>query len=139
MRSLAAENEGNGEIQTAYAYGLHNLSNNQELLERKVTVGELRSLAAENEGNGDIQKAYAWGLYNLSNNQELLERKATVEEMRSLAAENEGNEDVQTAYVWGLYNLIITQVVQTIRIDFLYVFISFILCLSASIASFSAV
>ncbi|MBD5512809.1 MAG: hypothetical protein HDR08_16420, partial [Lachnospiraceae bacterium] len=55
LEQLASENAGNGEIRTAYANGLFNLSSKQELPEVKETIGKLEQLASENVGNVDIQ------------------------------------------------------------------------------------
>ena len=85
-------------IQTAYAYGLSKLSDDQELPEILETIKKLECLSREYVDNTDIQKAYAIGLWNLSLDQKIPEIKETARKLKHLARENTSNIVIQEIY-----------------------------------------
>ena len=102
-----------------YAQGLYNLSCDQEIEGREVTVERLKELQERYYGNEEIALEYAKGLFNLANKQDLEERKATVERIRQLQERYSGNEEIALAYAKGLVNLsdrqAVGEVPETIR------------------------
>ena len=88
-----------------YAQGLYNLSCDQEIEGREVTVERLKELQERYYGNEEIALVYARGLFNLSCDQDVAEAEASVERLRDLQERYCGNEEIALAYANGLVNL----------------------------------
>ncbi|OUN99219.1 hypothetical protein B5F98_02350 [Pseudoflavonifractor sp. An44] len=98
-----------------YAQGLYNLSCDQEIEGREVTVERLKELQERYYGNEDIALAYAQGLVNLTAKQALEQVEVSVEGLRELQERYYGNEDIALAYAQGLANLTAKQELEEVK------------------------
>ena len=92
-----------------YAQGLYNLSCDQEIEGREVTVERLKELQERYYGNEEIALVYARGLFNLSCDQDVAEAEVTVERLAELYEQYSGNQEIALEYAKGLYNLAVKQ------------------------------
>ena len=94
-----------------YAMGLFNLSDQQELEERKATVARLMGLQEQYSENEEIALVYAEGLFNLFCIQALEEAEDTIERLKELREQYSENKEIVFEYVKGLVNLSAIQMI----------------------------
>ena len=107
LRKLSQEEYvGNEEIALAYAVGLFNLSNEQDLSGCKASVERLAELSGQYAENEKIALEYALGLVNLIAEQDSIAGAESVKQLRVLSQEKfVRNENIALEYAEGLFNL----------------------------------
>ena len=105
LEALHGAYPGHAEIALAFAKGLVNLSNAQNVTERAKTVDRLEALHGAYPGHAEIALAFAKGLFNLSNAQNVTERAKTVDRLEALHGAYPGQAEIALEFANGLVNL----------------------------------
>lgn len=95
----------NPEIATAFAGGLFNLSNKQDVQYAERTVGNLEIFYTKHTDITGIASELAKSLFNLSNRQDRLDAERTIERLEKLSAGHPDAIEITILYAKGLFNL----------------------------------
>ena len=105
LETYQKKNKKNIRLALVYAIGLFNLSNEQNLIERKNSVRKLKELSLSYPDNSEFAVIYAKGLFNLSLKQDLAGAEDSTQQLEQLVLSYPDSSEIALAYAKGLFNL----------------------------------